>query len=128
MNAVSAIGVACGQDWRAIEAGAHAYAALSGRYRLMTKWWIDQDGCINGSIEIPLAVGTVGGASKVHPVARLNLRLADVEGSQDLASLMVCAGLHRTLVQCEPWLQKASTGHMRLHLSEYGYFSRSKWR
>ena len=117
MNAVSAIGVACGQDWRAIEAGAHAYAALSGRYRSMTKWWIDQDGWINGSIEIPLAVGTVGGASKVHPVARLNLRLADVEGSQDLASLMVCAGLAQNLGAMRALATKGiQAGHMRLHL------------
>ena len=117
MNAVSAIGVACGQDWRAIEAGAHAYAALSGRYRSMTKWWIDQEGWINGSIEIPLAVGTVGGASKVHPVARLNLRLADVEGSQDLASLMVCAGLAQNLGAMRALATKGiQAGHMRLHL------------
>ncbi len=117
MNAVSAIGVACGQDWRAIEAGAHAYAALSGRYRSMTKWWIDQEGWINGSIEIPLAVGTVGGASKIHPVARLNLRLADVEGSQDLASLMVCAGLAQNLGAMRALATKGiQAGHMRLHL------------
>ena len=117
MNAVSAIGVACGQDWRAIEAGAHAYAALSGRYRSMTRWWVDGDGWINGSIEIPLAVGTVGGASKVHPVARLNLRLADVDGSQDLASLMACAGLAQNLGAMRALATKGiQEGHMRLHL------------
>ncbi len=117
MNAISAIGVACGQDWRAIEAGAHAYAALSGRYRSMTRWWVDDKGWINGSIEIPLAVGTVGGASKVHPVARLNLRLADVDGAQDLASLMACAGLAQNLGAMRALATKGiQAGHMRLHL------------
>ena len=117
MNAVSSIGVACGQDWRAIEAGAHAYAALTGRYRSMTRWWVDDEGWINGSIEIPLAVGTVGGASKVHPVARLNLRLADVDGSQDLASLMACAGLAQNLGAMRALATKGiQAGHMRLHL------------
>ena len=117
MNAVSSIGVACGQDWRAIESGAHAYAALTGRYRSMTRWWVDDEGWINGSIEIPLAVGTVGGASKVHPVARLNLRLADVDGSQDLASLMACAGLAQNLGAMRALATKGiQAGHMRLHL------------
>ena len=83
----------------------------------MTRWWVDDEGWINGSIEIPLAVGTVGGASKVHPVARLNLRLADVDGSQDLASLMASAGLAQNLGAMRALATKGiQAGHMRLHL------------
>ncbi|MEC7143084.1 MAG: hydroxymethylglutaryl-CoA reductase, degradative [Candidatus Thermoplasmatota archaeon] len=117
MNAISPIGLACGQDWRAIEAGAHAYAAITGRYRSMTKWWVDEEGWINGSIEVPIAVGIVGGASKIHPVARLNLELTKSNSAQELAGLMVCAGLAQNLGAMRALATKGiQEGHMRLHL------------
>ena len=117
MNAISAISLACGQDWRAIEAGAHAFAAMTGRYRSMTRWWVDDNGWINGSIEIPIAVGTVGGASKIHPVARLNLELTRSNSAQELAGLMVCAGLAQNLGAMRALATKGiQEGHMRLHL------------
>lgn len=117
MNAISPVGLACGQDWRAIEAGAHAFAAITGRYRSMTRWWKDEQGWINGSIEIPIAVGIVGGASKVHPVARLNLELTGVTSAQELAGIMACAGLAQNLGAMRALATKGiQEGHMRLHL------------
>lgn len=117
MNAISPIGLACGQDWRAIEAGAHAYAAITGRYRSMTQWWVDKQGWINGTIEIPIAVGTVGGASKIHPVARLNLELTKTNSAQELAGMMACAGLAQNLGAMRALATKGiQEGHMRLHL------------
>ena len=117
MNAISPIGLACGQDWRAIEAGAHAYASITGRYRSMTRWWIDEQGWINGTIEIPLAVGTVGGASKIHPVAKLNLELTKTNNAQELAGVMACAGLAQNLGAMRALATKGiQEGHMRLHL------------
>ena len=86
MNAISSVGVACGQDWRAIEAGCHAWAAYSnGTYGSMTSWDKDSNGNLVGTIETPMAVGIVGGASKVHPVAQANLAILGVESAQELA-------------------------------------------
>lgn len=117
MNAISAVAVACGQDWRAIEAGAHAWAAMTGRYRSMTKWWKDEEGWLCGSIEVPMAVGTVGGASKVHPVARANLEMLSVSSAQQLAGIMVCAGLAQNLGAMRALATSGiQAGHMKLHL------------
>tara|TARA_B100001996_G_scaffold193650_1_gene148264 strand:- start:2939 stop:4234 length:1296 start_codon:yes stop_codon:yes gene_type:complete len=117
MNGISAVAVACGQDWRAIEAGCHAYVAYSqGKYGSMTRWELDSDGNLVGSIETPMAVGIVGGASKVHPVARTNLEILGVESAQELASVMAAAGLAQNLgalrALATSGIQK---GHMRLH-------------
>ena len=117
MNGISAVAVACGQDWRAIEAGCHAYVAYSqGKYGSMTRWELDSEGNLVGSIETPMAVGIVGGASKVHPVARTNLEILGVESAQELASVMAAAGLAQNLgalrALATSGIQK---GHMRLH-------------
>ena len=117
MNAISSVAVACGQDWRAIEAGCHAWASLNhGRYTSMSTWKKDSDGNLVGSMELPMAVGIVGGASKVHPVAQANLSILGVESAQELAGIMVCAGLAQNLGA----LRALSTsgiqaGHMKLH-------------
>ena len=98
MNGISAVAVACGQDWRAVEAGCHAYVAYNqGRYGSMTHWEKDAEGNLVGTIETPMAVGIVGGASKVHPVARANLEIRGVESAQELASVMAAAGLAQNL-------------------------------
>jgi len=117
MNGISAVAVACGQDWRAIEAGCHAYVAHSqGRYGSITHWEKDANGNLVGTIETPMAVGIVGGASKVHPVARTNLEILGVESAQELASIMAAAGLAQNLgalrALATSGIQK---GHMRLH-------------
>ncbi|MGB1365313.1 MAG: hydroxymethylglutaryl-CoA reductase, degradative [Candidatus Poseidoniaceae archaeon] len=117
MNGISAVAVACGQDWRAVEAGCHAYVAFNqGRYGSITHWEKDAEGNLVGTIETPLAVGIVGGASKVHPVARTNLEILGVESAQELASIMAAAGLAQNLgalrALATSGIQK---GHMRLH-------------
>ena len=117
MNGISAVAVACGQDWRAVEAGCHAYVAFhQGRYGSMTHWEKDANGNLVGTIETPMAVGIVGGASKVHPVARTNLEILGVESAQELASIMAAAGLAQNLgalrALATSGIQK---GHMRLH-------------
>lgn len=117
MNAISSVAVACGQDWRAIEAGSHAWTSLEhGRYTSMSTWIKDDDGNLVGRMELPMAVGIVGGASKVHPVAQANLSILGVESAQELAGVMVCAGLAQNLGA----LRALSTngiqaGHMKLH-------------
>ena len=117
MNGISAVAIACGQDWRAVEAGCHAYAAFNQeRYGSMTHWERDSTGNLVGTIETPMAVGIVGGASKVHPVARTNLEILGVESAQELASVMAAAGLAQNLgalrALATSGIQK---GHMRLH-------------
>ena len=117
MNGISAVAVACGQDWRAVEAGCHAYVAYKqGRYASITQWEKDAQGNLIGTIETPMAVGIVGGASKVHPVARANLKILGVESAQELASVMAAAGLAQNLgalrALATSGIQK---GHMRLH-------------
>jgi hydroxymethylglutaryl-CoA reductase len=117
MNAISSVALACGQDWRAIEAGCHAWTSLEhGRYTSMSTWSKDDEGNLVGTMELPMAVGIVGGASKVHPVAQANLSILGVESAQELAGIMVCAGLAQNLGA----LRALSTngiqaGHMKLH-------------
>jgi hydroxymethylglutaryl-CoA reductase len=117
MNAISAIGMACGQDWRAIEAGAHAWAAQSGQYRSLSTWSTDDEGWLCGSIELPLAVGIVGGASSVHPVARACLEILGVDSAQQLAGIMAAAGLAQNLGAMRALVTSGiQAGHMKLHL------------
>lgn len=116
MNAVDPIAIATGNDWRAIEAGAHAYAARSGRYTSLSTWSQNSEGNLAGSLEMPMAVGTVGGATRVHPTAAVNLRLMGVKSSSELAEVIVSAGLAQNLAA----LRALSTegiqrGHMGLH-------------
>ena len=117
MNGISAVAVACGQDWRAVEAGCHAYVAYhQGRYGSMTHWEKDAEGNLVGTIETPMAVGIVGGASKVHPVARANLEILGVESAQELASVMAAAGLAQNLGALRALATSGiQSGHMRLH-------------
>ncbi|HEY2366283.1 MAG TPA: hydroxymethylglutaryl-CoA reductase, degradative, partial [Polyangiaceae bacterium] len=86
MNGVDAVVIATGNDWRAVEAGAHAFAARSGRYAPLATWRGEGDALV-GRIELPMALGTVGGTLRVHPAARLSLRLLGVTGAQDLAMI-----------------------------------------
>ena len=117
MNAISAIALACGQDWRAIEAGCHAWAAVNtGTYTSMTRWDRDDEGNLVGSIETPMAVGIVGGASKVHPAARANLSILGVESAQELAGIMAAAGIAQNLGAMRALATSGiQAGHMKLH-------------
>jgi hydroxymethylglutaryl-CoA reductase len=97
MNGIDAVCIATGNDWRAIEAGAHAYAARDGRYRALTDWHVDENGDLRGEMTLPLAVGTVGGATKVHPTAQVAMKILDVSSAGELARLMACVGLAQNL-------------------------------
>ncbi len=115
MNGIDAVALATGNDWRAIEAGAHAYAARDAQYRPLSSWKV-VDGVLHGAIEIPLQVGTVGGPIKVHPTVRENLNLLRVERARDLASVMAAVGLIQNLGALRALATEGiQRGHMRMH-------------
>lgn len=91
LNGIDAVALATGQDWRAVEAGAHAFAA-KGKYGPLTKWIIE-DGLLKGEIKVPLAVGIVGGVTQFHPVVAISLKILGVKTSGDLSRVMVAVGL-----------------------------------
>ena len=118
MNAISSIALACGQDWRAVEASCHAWITHhQGRYGSITEWKQDRNGNLQGSIEIPLAVGIVGGAISVHPVARANLSILGVDSAAQLAGVMASAGLAQNLAAMRALATSGiQSGHMKLHV------------
>jgi hydroxymethylglutaryl-CoA reductase len=116
MNGIDPIVIATGNDWRAVEAGAHAYAARSGRYTSLSTWGSDPKGNLTGSLEMPLAVGTVGGATRVHPGARAALRLIGVSSAAELAEVIVSVGLAQNLAALRALATEGiQRGHMSLH-------------
>jgi hydroxymethylglutaryl-CoA reductase len=115
MNGVDAVVIATGNDWRAVEAGAHAYAARTGQYRPLAIWRRDQDVLV-GELEMPLALGTVGGTLRVHPAARLSLRLLGVTDAQELAGIAASVGLASNLAAVQALATDGiQRGHMGLH-------------
>ena len=117
MNAISAVAIACGQDWRAIESGAHSYASHERTYGSLTKWSKDEAGNLVGSIELPMAVGLVGGAVRVHPAAQANVALLGVESADELAKVMAAAGLAQNLGALRALATVGiQAGHMKLHV------------
>ena len=116
MNGVDPIVIATGNDWRAIEAGAHAYAARSGRYTSLTTWGKDPQGNLVGTLEMPMAVGIVGGATRAHPSARVNLKLMGVQTAAELAEVIVSVGLAQNLAALRALATEGiQRGHMTLH-------------
>jgi hydroxymethylglutaryl-CoA reductase len=116
MNGIDPILIATGNDWRAVEAGAHAYAVRNGCYTSLSKWWVTEDGTLQGELELPLAVGTVGGATRVHPAAKAALALMGVESAQELAQIIVSVGLAQNLAALRALATEGiQRGHMRLH-------------
>jgi hydroxymethylglutaryl-CoA reductase len=116
MNGIDAVVIATGNDWRAIEAGVHAYAAQSGTYRPITAWERNSDGDLVGTIEIPLAVGTVGGATRVHPMAQIALKIMGVQSARELAEVMAAVGLAQNLAALRALaMEGIQRGHMKLH-------------
>lgn len=116
MNGIDPVVIATGNDWRAIEAGAHAYAARSGRYTSLSTWEQDADGNLTGSLEMPMAVGIVGGATQVHPVARASLKLMGVKTAGELAEIIVSVGLAQNLAALRALATEGiQRGHMGLH-------------
>ncbi|WP_417795767.1 hydroxymethylglutaryl-CoA reductase, degradative [Terasakiella pusilla] len=116
MNGVSAVVLATGNDTRAVESGAHAYAAHSGRYTSLTTWEVDADGNLCGSIEIPMPVGLVGGATKIHPVAKASLDILGVQTAEDLAKAIAAVGLAQNFAAMRALATDGiQKGHMGLH-------------
>ncbi|MDY6845508.1 MAG: hydroxymethylglutaryl-CoA reductase, degradative [Chloroflexota bacterium] len=116
MNGVDPIVIATGNDWRAIEAGAHAYAAREGRYTSLSTWGTNAEGDLVGTLEMPMAVGTVGGATRVHPAAQACLRLMGVKSAQELAEVIVSVGLAQNLAALRALATEGiQKGHMSLH-------------
>ncbi|MEQ5837501.1 hydroxymethylglutaryl-CoA reductase, degradative [Marinobacter sp. NFXS9] len=116
MNGVSAVVLATGNDTRAVEAGAHAYAARSGQYRSLTQWEVDADGNLTGTIEMPLAVGLIGGATRSHPTARIALDIMGVQTAERLACTIAAVGLAQNFAALKALATTGiQKGHMALH-------------
>lgn len=119
MNAISSVAIACGQDWRAIESGAHSYASYknSHKYGSLTHWEKDSEGNLVGTIELPMAVGLVGGAVRVHPAAQANVALIGVQSANDLSKVMAASGLVQNLGALRALATVGiQAGHMKLHV------------
>ncbi len=115
MNGIDAVAIATGNDWRAIEAGAHTYASLNG-YKPLTTWEKNGDGDLVGKIKLPMAAGTIGGITKVHPMARISLKILGVKSSRELAEVIASVGLAQNFAAMHALATKGiQDGHMRLH-------------
>lgn len=116
MNGIDAVAIATGNDWRAIEAGAHAYAAAAGSYRALTAWSVDETGNLAGLLTMPLKVGIVGGSLLSNPGARIGLAISGVASARELAGLMVATGLAQNFAALRALVTSGiQKGHMRLH-------------
>ena len=116
MNGIDAVVIATGNDWRAIEAGAHAWAARCGHYTSLSTWRKDENGHLYGSLTLPMAIGTVGGATRVHPTAQANLKLMGVKSAQELGEIIVSVGLAQNLAAMRALSTEGiQRGHMSLH-------------
>jgi hydroxymethylglutaryl-CoA reductase len=120
-NGIDAVALATGNDWRAIEAGAHAYAARTGSYRALTDWRVEREettGALSlyGRLELPLAVGTVGGATRAHPLAQLALKILGITSARELSEVMAAVGLAQNLAALRALATEGiQRGHMALH-------------
>jgi hydroxymethylglutaryl-CoA reductase len=115
MNGIDAVALATGNDWRAIEAGAHAWASKSGQYRSLSKWWI-QEGHLHGSLTLPLQVGTVGGPIKTQPQVAANLKILNNPRAHELSSIMAAVGLAQNMGALRALATEGiQKGHMRMH-------------
>jgi len=116
LNGVIAVALATCNDHRAIEAGAHAYAARSGQYTTLSTWEKNENGDLVGSIELPMAVGIVGGATRSHPIARICLKILGVKTANELAEVMAAVGLAQNLAALRALAHEGiQRGHMSLH-------------
>jgi hydroxymethylglutaryl-CoA reductase len=116
MNGIDAVVLATGNDWRAVEAGAHAYAARDGRYTSLSTWRRDGEGTLKGTLTLPLALGTVGGATRVHPTAQVALKILGVRSARELAEVVASVGLAQNLAALRALATEGiQAGHMTLH-------------
>ena len=116
MNGIDGVAMATGQDVRAIEAAAYAYASKDGKYRSLTKWYKSKEGDLVGEIEIPLAIGTVGGITSVHPYVKTPLKILNIKKAKELALIMVAVGLAQNFAAMRALADEGiQKGHIRLH-------------
>jgi hydroxymethylglutaryl-CoA reductase len=116
MNGIDAVALATGNDWRAIEAGAHAWAARDGQYRSLTSWKVDKEGDLIGHIDLPIQVGTVGGSIRNHPTVAANLQILGEPRARVLAGIMASVGLVQNLGALRALATEGiQKGHMRMH-------------
>jgi hydroxymethylglutaryl-CoA reductase len=116
MNGIVALTMATGNDTRAIESGAHAYASLSGQYSPLTKFEVDSEGNLAGEIEVPLALGIIGGMTKIHPLARIALKILNVESANELSQVGAALGLAQNVAALRALAAEGiQKGHMALH-------------
>lgn len=129
MNAVDAVLIATCNDWRAAEAGAHAYAALNGSYEPLTSYEKNSNGDLVGAIEIPIAAGIVGGATKIHPVAQIAIKILGVNSAGELAEIAACAGLANNFAALRAMVKEGiKKGHMKLHATNIAHMAGAKER
>jgi hydroxymethylglutaryl-CoA reductase len=127
MNGIDAVAIACGQDWRAIEAGAHAFASLKGKYLPLTHYSRDKEGNLAGEIELPIAVGLVGGAVKTSPVAKIAVKMLGVKTASELAEIMASVGLAQNFAAIRALATEGiQRGHMRLHAKNIAVMAGAK--
>ncbi|MBP1970000.1 hydroxymethylglutaryl-CoA reductase [Virgibacillus natechei] len=116
MNGIDPVVIATGNDWRAVEAGAHAYAARDGQYGSMTTWSTDVSGNLVGELELPMSVGSVGGSTQVHSMSKIAYSMLDIESAQELAQVIVTVGLAQNLGALKALVTDGiQKGHMALH-------------
>jgi hydroxymethylglutaryl-CoA reductase len=116
MNGVDPVVIATGNDWRAVEAGVHAYAARNGRYESLSRWSIDADGWLVGELTLPLQLGTVGGVTRLHPLAQLALQILGNPSSDELSLIAASTGLASNLAALRALTTTGiQAGHMKLH-------------
>jgi len=116
MNGIDPVLIATGNDWRAVEAGVHAYAARSGRYQSITKWRY-HNGTLTGNITAPIIVGTVGGVTAIHPTAKLALKMMDIQSANELSRVITAVGLVQNLGAIKALCTEGIIqGHMKLHI------------
>ena len=120
MNGIDAVVVATGNDWRAVEAGAHAWAAREGRYRSLSTFSLTEEGHVRGTLELPLALGIVGGVTRAHPGAAAAVKLLGVKSAQELAEVVAAVGLAQNASALRALVAEGiQKGHMRLHAANH---------
>lgn len=116
MNGIDAVVIATGNDWRAIEAGAHSFAAMGGRYKPLTRYSKTRDGDLAGEIELPMAVGLIGGATKTHPIAKICVKILGVKSAGELSQVIASVGLAQNFAAMRALATEGiQRGHLRLH-------------
>ncbi|MEM4255629.1 MAG: hydroxymethylglutaryl-CoA reductase, degradative [Candidatus Norongarragalinales archaeon] len=127
MNGIDAVAIATGNDWRAVEAGAHAYACITGKYLPLTKYSKSKDGDLVGEIELPVAVGVIGGATKTHPLAQISLKILGVKSARELACVMASVGLAQNFAALRAMVTTGiNAGHMKLHAKNIAVMAGAK--